>query len=330
MSETRRSAAERRINFSKIKTAIPIPNLIEVQRRSYERFLQMHTLPQDRDSVGLQGVFKSIFPIQDFRQTCSLEFVEFTIGNWECKCGQLQGIEHLRSTCESCGHRLVAPDAHGGQATCDACGNLTAVEVRECQRPRAARVAERAGELETSAPVVEIHHLAGQVVPRGDVQVAVAVEVGQWGGVRGCLIVSDRDGEGEASASVVEEDAVLTRPVTTVRDGDVEVAVPVEVSQVHTGRHVAIVRDSAGNTIGRGTVRVDVFTERVWLVAGPVAKGLGDPGSIEPAEGHVENGLFWKRYTSNRRSRRGGAVWPSTSAIAGRSCSSMPMPIGSR
>ena len=65
-----------RVNFSKIKTAIPIPNLIEVQKRSYERFLQMRTAPADRDGkAGLQGVFKSIFPIKDFRETCSLEFV---------------------------------------------------------------------------------------------------------------------------------------------------------------------------------------------------------------------------------------------------------------
>ena len=49
--------------------------------------------PADRDTTGLQGVFKSIFPIQDFRETCSLEFVDYTIGNWECKCGELRGIE---------------------------------------------------------------------------------------------------------------------------------------------------------------------------------------------------------------------------------------------
>ena len=66
-----------RIDFSKIKTAIPIPNLIEVQKRSYERFLQMNTAPADReDQVGLQAVFKSLFPIKDFRETCSLEFVD--------------------------------------------------------------------------------------------------------------------------------------------------------------------------------------------------------------------------------------------------------------
>ena len=104
-----------RADFSKIKTAIPTPNLIEVQKRSYERFLQMFSVPADRDlQIGLQAVFRSIFPINDFRKTCSLEFVDYTIGNWECKCGELRGIEHLRSECTYCGHRLVAPDARGG------------------------------------------------------------------------------------------------------------------------------------------------------------------------------------------------------------------------
>jgi len=131
MTET--NGSRPRSDFSRIPSAIPIPNLIEVQKRSYERFLQMHTAPADREAqVGLQGVFKSIFPIQDFRETCSLEFVEYTIGNWECKCGQLQGIEHLRSECRFCGHRLVAPDAKGGAANCSNCGNLTPITVREC------------------------------------------------------------------------------------------------------------------------------------------------------------------------------------------------------
>ncbi|MDH3786331.1 MAG: DNA-directed RNA polymerase subunit beta, partial [Acidobacteriota bacterium] len=127
------TAARTRADFSKIKAAIPIPNLIEVQKRSYERFLQMRTAPADRDDhIGLQAVFKSIFPIRDFRETCSLEFVDYTIGNWECKCGELRGIEHLRSECTFCGHRLVVPDARKGEVTCANCGNLTAVTVREC------------------------------------------------------------------------------------------------------------------------------------------------------------------------------------------------------
>src|SRR5881396_1404175 len=88
-----------RIDFSKIKTTVPIPNLIEIQKKSYERFLQMNRLPSEREDAGLQSVFKSVFPISDFRENSSLEFIEYSIGNWECKCGKLQGLHHLRKPC---------------------------------------------------------------------------------------------------------------------------------------------------------------------------------------------------------------------------------------
>jgi DNA-directed RNA polymerase beta subunit len=55
-------AIRSRLDFSKIPTAIQIPNLIEVQRRSYERFLQMDKLPSEREDNGLQSVFVSVFP----------------------------------------------------------------------------------------------------------------------------------------------------------------------------------------------------------------------------------------------------------------------------
>jgi DNA-directed RNA polymerase beta subunit len=93
-----------RIDFSKIKTTIPIPNLIEIQKKSYERFLQMNRLPSEREDAGLQSVFKSVFPISDFRENSSLEFIEYSIGNWECKCGRLAGLHHLRKPCVNCGH----------------------------------------------------------------------------------------------------------------------------------------------------------------------------------------------------------------------------------
>src|SRR5215468_1418085 len=134
MSEALATTSSKRIEFSRIRSAIPMPNLIEVQKRSYERFLQMHSASADRESGGLQAVFKSVFPIRDFRQTCSLEFVDYTIGNWECKCGELVGIEHLRSECTHCGRRLVAPDARGGEALCDHCGNLTPVTIKDCEQ----------------------------------------------------------------------------------------------------------------------------------------------------------------------------------------------------
>jgi len=132
MSETLMPGSRPRIDCSRIRTAITIPNLIEVQQRSYERFLQMHNSAADRRAVGLQGVFKSIFPIKDFRETCSLEFVEYTIGNWECKCGELRGLEHLRGECRSCNARIIAPNARGGEALCGSCGNITEIRVREC------------------------------------------------------------------------------------------------------------------------------------------------------------------------------------------------------
>ena len=50
-----------RKDFSKIRTTVEIPNLIEIQRKSYERFLQMNRLPSEREDQGLQSVFKSVF-----------------------------------------------------------------------------------------------------------------------------------------------------------------------------------------------------------------------------------------------------------------------------
>jgi len=66
-----------RRNFARINNIIEIPNLIEIQRYSYEKFLQIHTPPEEREDTGLQGVFKSVFPIRDFNQTASLEFVSY-------------------------------------------------------------------------------------------------------------------------------------------------------------------------------------------------------------------------------------------------------------
>jgi len=140
-----------RIDFSKIKTTVPIPNLIEIQKKSYERFLQMNRLPSEREDAGLQSVFKSVFPISDFRENSSLEFIEYSIGNWECKCGKLAGLHHLRKPCSNCGATLVA-DPYGdrevlcprcGKANhargdvCDICGNTVGLKLKydvdECQ-----------------------------------------------------------------------------------------------------------------------------------------------------------------------------------------------------
>src|SRR6187401_2410058 len=111
-----------RKDFSKIKTTVPIPNLIEIQRKSYERFLQMNRLPSEREDAGLQSVFKSVFPISDFRENSSLEFIEYSIGNWECKCGKLAGLHHLRKPCKNCGATLIADPLGDHHVLCPRCG----------------------------------------------------------------------------------------------------------------------------------------------------------------------------------------------------------------
>ncbi|MCY3746487.1 MAG: DNA-directed RNA polymerase subunit beta, partial [Acidobacteria bacterium] len=97
-----------RHDFSRIRASIPLPKLIEVQHRSYDRFLQKDLQPQDREEIGLQAVFRSIFPIKDFRDNCELDFLEYSVGRWACSCGELEGIEHTRngSVCNYCGDRV--------------------------------------------------------------------------------------------------------------------------------------------------------------------------------------------------------------------------------
>jgi DNA-directed RNA polymerase subunit beta len=69
-----------RRSFGKIKKIIEIPNLIEIQKRSYEEFLQADVGADQREDKGLQSVFKSVFPIKDFNETASLEFVSYELG----------------------------------------------------------------------------------------------------------------------------------------------------------------------------------------------------------------------------------------------------------
>jgi DNA-directed RNA polymerase subunit beta len=136
MQTPENGAHRERVDFSKIKTSIPIPNLIEVQKKSYERFLQMDLLPSERDDTGLESVFKSVFPISDFRGLSQLEFVDYAIGNWECKCGNLKGLHHLRSTCRNpaCGATIKTDPFHLGDVLCPRCGTFNKNIVTFCNR----------------------------------------------------------------------------------------------------------------------------------------------------------------------------------------------------
>ncbi len=136
MQNAANGASRERVDFSRIKASIPIPNLIEVQKKSYERFLQMDLLPSEREDVGLQSVFNSVFPISDFRGLSQLEFVDYSIGNWECKCGNLKGLHHLRSTCRnpSCGATIRTDPFHAGDVLCHRCGTFNKNIVTFCNR----------------------------------------------------------------------------------------------------------------------------------------------------------------------------------------------------
>ena len=66
-----------RKSFATMQSATTLPNLIEVQKNSYEQFLQMFTPVKDRRNNGLNGVFRSVFPIKDFSDVATLEYVRY-------------------------------------------------------------------------------------------------------------------------------------------------------------------------------------------------------------------------------------------------------------
>lgn len=68
-----------RKSFAKLKPVIDTPNLIDIQKRSYDKFLQIDVPHEKREDIGLQGVFKSVFPIKDFSDTSQLSFVSYNL-----------------------------------------------------------------------------------------------------------------------------------------------------------------------------------------------------------------------------------------------------------
>ena len=96
-----------RRDYARISTVINIPNLIEVQKDSYARFLQKDRHPKQREDRGLESVFRSIFPISDFNEVAFLEYVGYEIGTWECDCGEYKSLGGEGVECEKCGKNLL-------------------------------------------------------------------------------------------------------------------------------------------------------------------------------------------------------------------------------
>ncbi len=119
-----------RRDFGKIGSVIPIPNLLEIQQVSFEAYLQMDMLPEDRKPVGMQEVFKEVFPITNFNKTASLEFVSYEIGTWECSCGKTKGMQNRyrwRCACgnhEGVGDLLKLREEHQDPGACPHCGSM--------------------------------------------------------------------------------------------------------------------------------------------------------------------------------------------------------------
>lgn len=82
-----------RKSFNGAKDIVPVPNLIAIQSKSFNDFVQLDYLSSDRQNIGLEKVLRDIFPI-DYNEKMSLEYVSYELGNWACTCGKLKGIEN--------------------------------------------------------------------------------------------------------------------------------------------------------------------------------------------------------------------------------------------
>ncbi len=123
-----------RKSFSKIKDIVPVPNLIEIQSASFNDFVQLDYLPEERENTGFEKVLQDIFPI-DHDTDLSLEYVSYEIGNWACTCGKVTGIENrYKWRCSSCkktgcsrlDETFSCPSCKKGKAEYDACSNCLA------------------------------------------------------------------------------------------------------------------------------------------------------------------------------------------------------------
>ena len=99
---TSRGGRPIRKTFGKIKEVVSLPNLIEIQSKSFNNFVQLDFLPSERKNIGLEKIFRDIFPIEH-GDSLSLEYVSYELGDWSCVCGQLSGIEdRYKWVCSSC------------------------------------------------------------------------------------------------------------------------------------------------------------------------------------------------------------------------------------
>lgn len=134
MSNFRTVKGTIRKSFSKIKDVVPVPNLIEIQSASFNDFVQLDYLPDERENIGLEKVLRDVFPLEHDADL-SLEYVSYEIGNWACTCGKLTGIENRykwrcssckKSGCSRLDHNFSCPSCKKQSAKYDTCSNCLA------------------------------------------------------------------------------------------------------------------------------------------------------------------------------------------------------------
>ena len=124
MSNFRVGKGSIRKSFDKIKDIVPVPNLIEIQSKSFNDFVQLDFLPEERENFGLEKVLRGVFPI-DHEDQLSLEYISYELGSWACTCRKLAGIENrYQWTCSSCKHSDCS--RLDEQFTCTACNKKSA------------------------------------------------------------------------------------------------------------------------------------------------------------------------------------------------------------
>ncbi len=89
---SRNNGQDGRISFGTNLAVVDIPNLIEIQLESYERFMQSKVSPSERENEGLENVFQSVFPISDYNGTAFLNYVGYEVGSWTSKTGEFKGL----------------------------------------------------------------------------------------------------------------------------------------------------------------------------------------------------------------------------------------------
>lgn len=113
-----------RKSFGRIKDIVPVPNLIEIQSLSFNDFVQLDYLPEERKFIGLEKVLRDVFPIE-YENKMSMEYVAYELGNWACACGKLTGIENrYQWDCSSC--KISACSRLSHDYMCTSCNKKTA------------------------------------------------------------------------------------------------------------------------------------------------------------------------------------------------------------